>query len=124
MDNSTDRLGGSGERNGSTGIILAHDTLTVNGVTELRLSVPEAGKRLLPLPIAAWHATVGPYALNRIAMSPSARSANRRDGRAIGGACRRPGGNRERSLPALFFSPARDRQRPSPAVCVSPGSAL
>jgi single-strand DNA-binding protein len=28
-------------------------------VTELRLSVPEAGKRLLPLPVAAWHATVG-----------------------------------------------------------------
>jgi hypothetical protein len=33
--------------------------LTVDGVTELRLSVPEAGRRLLPLPIAAWHATVG-----------------------------------------------------------------
>jgi single-strand DNA-binding protein len=28
-------------------------------VTELRLSVPEAGRRLLPLPVAAWHATVG-----------------------------------------------------------------
>ena len=28
-------------------------------ITELRLSVPEAGKRLLPLPIAAWHKTVG-----------------------------------------------------------------
>ena len=27
-------------------------------VTELRLSVPEAGRRLLPLPVAAWHATV------------------------------------------------------------------
>ena len=25
-------------------------------VTEIRLSVPEAGKRLLPLPIALWHA--------------------------------------------------------------------
>src|SRR5512132_4075154 len=36
-------------------------------VTELRLSVPEAGKRLLPLPIAAWHATVGPHALDGIA---------------------------------------------------------
>jgi single-strand DNA-binding protein len=35
-------------------------------VTELRLSVPEAGKRLLPLPIAAWHATVGPHALDGI----------------------------------------------------------
>jgi single-strand DNA-binding protein len=32
-------------------------------VTELRLSVPESGKRLLPLPIAAWHATVGKRAL-------------------------------------------------------------
>src|SRR5437016_5677340 len=35
-------------------------------VTELRLSVPEAGKRLLPLPIAAWHATVGVQALDGI----------------------------------------------------------
>ena len=34
---------------------------------ELRLSVPEAGKRLLPLPIAAWHATVGVQALDGIA---------------------------------------------------------
>jgi len=34
-------------------------TLTVHGLTELRLSVPEAGKGLLPCPIAAWHATVG-----------------------------------------------------------------
>ena len=34
-------------------------------VTELRLSVPEAGRRLLPLPVAAWHATVGPQALRR-----------------------------------------------------------
>ena len=36
-------------------------------VTELRLSVPEAGKRLLPLPVAAWHATVGTHALDGIA---------------------------------------------------------
>jgi single-strand DNA-binding protein len=36
-------------------------------VTELRLSVPEAGRRLLPLPIAAWHATVGARALDEIA---------------------------------------------------------
>jgi len=36
-------------------------------VTELRLSVPEAGRRLLPLPIAAWHATVGPRVLQDIA---------------------------------------------------------
>ncbi len=28
-------------------------------VTEIRLSVPEAGKRLLPLPIAVWHTSVG-----------------------------------------------------------------
>jgi single-stranded DNA-binding protein len=28
-------------------------------ITELKLSVPEAGKRLLPLPIAAWHKTAG-----------------------------------------------------------------
>ena len=36
-------------------------------VTELRLSVPEAGRRLLPLPVAAWHATVGTQALHGIA---------------------------------------------------------
>ena len=27
--------------------------------TEIRLSVPESGRRLLPLPIVAWHAEVG-----------------------------------------------------------------
>ena len=36
-------------------------------ITEIRLSVPEAGRRLLPLPIAAWHATVGKRALRGIA---------------------------------------------------------
>ena len=35
-------------------------------VTELRLAVPELGKRLLPLPVAAWHATVGTQALEGI----------------------------------------------------------
>ena len=35
-------------------------------VTELRLAVPEAGKRLLPLPVSAWHATVGKRALKGI----------------------------------------------------------
>lgn len=35
-------------------------------VTELRLSVPEAGKRLLPLPVAVWHRTVGKRALHGI----------------------------------------------------------
>ncbi len=32
-------------------------------LTELRLSVPEAGKRLLPLPVAVWHKSVGKRAL-------------------------------------------------------------
>jgi len=32
-------------------------------VTELRLSVPEVGKRHLPLPVAIWHRDVGPKAL-------------------------------------------------------------
>jgi len=35
-------------------------------VTEIKLSVPEAGKRLLPLPVAAWHKTVGKRALGVI----------------------------------------------------------
>lgn len=36
-------------------------------VTELRLSVPEAGKRLLPLPVTAWHKAVGTRALKELA---------------------------------------------------------
>jgi single-strand DNA-binding protein len=36
-------------------------------VTELRLSVPEAGKRLLPLPVAVWHKAVGKRVLKGIA---------------------------------------------------------
>ena len=36
-------------------------------ITELKLSVPEAGKRLLPLPVAAWHKTVGKRAVRDIA---------------------------------------------------------
>ncbi len=36
-------------------------------VTELRLSVPEAGKRLLPLPVAVWHKDVGRKALHGLA---------------------------------------------------------
>ena len=36
-------------------------------LTELRLSVPELGKRLLPLPVAAWHTTVGERAIEGIA---------------------------------------------------------
>ena len=35
-------------------------------VTEIRLSVSEAGKRLLPLPVAAWHRDVGERALKGI----------------------------------------------------------
>lgn len=41
--------------------------LTGTRVTELRISVPETGRRLLPLPVAAWHATVGAGALESIA---------------------------------------------------------
>ncbi|MFL5789983.1 MAG: single-stranded DNA-binding protein [Actinomycetota bacterium] len=36
-------------------------------VTELRISVPETGRRLLPLPVAAWHATVGRATVDAIA---------------------------------------------------------
>ena len=35
-------------------------------VTEIRLSVPEVGRRLLPLPVAAWHRDVGKRALKGI----------------------------------------------------------
>ncbi len=35
-------------------------------VTEFRLSVPEAGRRLLPLPVTAWHTAVGARALQGI----------------------------------------------------------
>jgi hypothetical protein len=37
---------------------------SIHGLSELGVFVPEAGKRLLPLPVAAWHATVGPHALD------------------------------------------------------------
>ena len=40
-------------------------------VTELRISVPETGRRLLPLPVAAWHATVGRAAVDAIAKGDS-----------------------------------------------------
>jgi len=36
-------------------------------VTELRLSVPETGKRLLPLPVSVWHKDVGKRVLKPIA---------------------------------------------------------
>jgi single-strand DNA-binding protein len=36
-------------------------------VTEFRLSVPEEGKRLLPMPVTAWHKAVGKRALKDIA---------------------------------------------------------
>jgi hypothetical protein len=45
----------------------AHTPLTVSGLTELRLSVPETGRRLLPLPVAAWHKDVGKRALKGLA---------------------------------------------------------
>jgi single-strand DNA-binding protein len=35
-------------------------------ITELRLSVPEPGKRLLPLPVAIWHGMVHKDALRHI----------------------------------------------------------
>ena len=35
-------------------------------ITELRLSVPETGKRLLPLPVAIWHGAVESDALTQI----------------------------------------------------------
>ena len=36
-------------------------------VTELRVSVPQAGRRLLPLPVAVWHDAAGRGELDRIA---------------------------------------------------------
>ena len=36
-------------------------------VTELRLSVPEPGRRLLPLPVTAWHGVVGKRVLQQLA---------------------------------------------------------
>jgi len=38
-----------------------------DAVTELRLSVPETGKRLLPLPVAVWHDALGKGAVRSIA---------------------------------------------------------
>lgn len=36
-------------------------------VTEIRVAVPDPGRRLLPLPVAVWHADVGKRALRGIA---------------------------------------------------------
>jgi single-strand DNA-binding protein len=36
-------------------------------ITELRLSVPEQGRRMLPLPVAIWHASVGKTVIEGIA---------------------------------------------------------
>jgi single-strand DNA-binding protein len=36
-------------------------------VTELRVAVPESGRRVLPLPVAVWHASVGAEPLLGIA---------------------------------------------------------
>jgi single-strand DNA-binding protein len=35
-------------------------------VTEFRVSVPEPGKRLLPLPVAVWHGSVGAATIQAI----------------------------------------------------------
>ncbi len=35
-------------------------------VTELRLSVPEPGRRLLPLPVTVWHGVVGERVLQQL----------------------------------------------------------
>lgn len=42
-------------------------------VTELRLSVPEAGKRLLPLPVAVWHKDVGNSSVSTWSATKSSR---------------------------------------------------
>lgn len=38
-----------------------------DAVTEFRVSVPEPGKRLLPLPVAVWHGSVPPGSIEGIA---------------------------------------------------------
>ena len=35
-------------------------------VTELRLSVPDGGRRMLPLPVAVWHTSLGKHAVDGI----------------------------------------------------------
>ena len=57
-----DRLGSGGLRRPS--LLTPYE---IHEVTELRISVPETGRRLLPLPVAAWHATVGRAAVDAIA---------------------------------------------------------
>jgi len=69
-------------------------------VTELRLSVPETGKRLLPFPVAAWHARFGARRAKRqrglklgygsaVAMLPTMLPEDRLVGRASRVAARR-----------------------------------
>jgi hypothetical protein len=43
-----------------------HAPHEIHEVTELRTSVPQTGGRLLPLPVAAWHAPIGRATLDPI----------------------------------------------------------
>jgi hypothetical protein len=45
--------------------IIPHVTYEIHEVTELRISVPETGRRLLPLPVAAAGGCVGLSAASR-----------------------------------------------------------
>ena len=104
-------------------------------VTELRLSVPEAGRRLLPLPVAAWHATVGANTVDGIrqgrrrararasrpALLPERRGSSQPDGGggngdqqardAAGSLTRRPSVRPRCAFP-LLTSPAMDVGKP------------
>ena len=56
-------------------------TIEYMGSSSLRLSIPEAGRRLLPLPIATWHATVGARALDETAKREKRKKHHRDRGR-------------------------------------------
>src|SRR5918999_1464509 len=73
---SSERLGGRAEEGANmvaVNVVVLAGTVSADPVerrlpsgdevTELRLSVPETGKRLLPLPVAVWHRDVGKRAL-------------------------------------------------------------
>jgi Family of unknown function (DUF6326) len=55
--------------------------LTLSGLTELRLSVPEAGKRLLPLPVAVCHKDVGKRVLKPIVKATTSSCTDNRSSR-------------------------------------------
>lgn len=86
-------------------------------VTEIRVAVPDAGRRLLPLPVAVWHAEVGKRSLRGIAKGDEVLVHGqlvRRFYRSGAGA---------RSLTEVVASGIKKLERPSGEADAAPGQS-